>query len=91
MIFAKESCGHDEGIEYGASEAGKCYDGDATTKRLEEGSIKLPKCLKDMLDCLVSKVNDITQLQKSVLFILDCNRMLSLLIAPLNISREYPN
>ncbi|KAI7881197.1 uncharacterized protein EV154DRAFT_523507 [Mucor mucedo] len=48
MIFCENRVGHDEIIEYGAAEAGKSYDGEEGTKRLEEGSKKLPKCLKDI-------------------------------------------
>lgn len=33
----------DDSIEYGAPEAGKMYDGEQGTKRLEEGSKKLPE------------------------------------------------
>ncbi|KAI8968192.1 hypothetical protein BDF20DRAFT_827803, partial [Mycotypha africana] len=58
MIFCENRVGHDEIIEYGASEAGKLYDGDEGTKRLEEGSKKLPKCLKNMLDRLLLKKDD---------------------------------
>lgn len=32
MIFVKKSCSHDKVEEYGASEAGKTYDGDQATK-----------------------------------------------------------
>jgi hypothetical protein len=63
MIFAWESCDHDEVIEYGASEAGRNYDGNEATKRLEEGFLKLLKCLKGMLDNLLSKVSDPTKIQ----------------------------
>lgn len=63
MIFAKESCSHDKEEEYGASEAGKTYDGDQATKRLEEGLVKLPKCLKDMLDNILPKGDDRKKLQ----------------------------
>ncbi|KAG2210937.1 hypothetical protein INT47_000094, partial [Mucor saturninus] len=38
-IFSKESRGHNKIVEYGVSESGKCYDGDAATKRFEERSI----------------------------------------------------
>ncbi|KAG1135866.1 hypothetical protein G6F37_012478 [Rhizopus arrhizus] len=63
MIFAKKSCSHDKVEEYGASEAGKTYDGDQATKRLEEGLVKLPKCLKDMLDNILPKADDHKKLQ----------------------------
>ncbi|KAG0735103.1 hypothetical protein G6F57_013052 [Rhizopus arrhizus] len=63
MIFCENRIGHDERIEYGASEAGKLYDGDEGTKRLEEGSKKLPKCLKDMLDHLLLKKDDRSKIQ----------------------------
>lgn len=63
MIFCENRIGHDESIEYGASEAGKLYDGDKGTKRMEEGSKKLPKCLKDMLDHLLCKKNDRLKIQ----------------------------
>ncbi|KAI7881196.1 uncharacterized protein EV154DRAFT_523504, partial [Mucor mucedo] len=48
MIFCENRVGHDQIIEYGAAEAGKSYDGEEGTKRLEEGSKKLPRCLKDI-------------------------------------------
>ncbi|KAI9247285.1 hypothetical protein EDC94DRAFT_637564 [Helicostylum pulchrum] len=63
MIFAKKSCSHDEVEEYGASEAGKAYDGEQATKRLEEGFVKLPKCLKNMLDNIFPKCDDNKKLQ----------------------------
>ncbi|CAO3702545.1 unnamed protein product [Rhizopus stolonifer] len=55
MIFRKIACNHDEILEFGATETAKDYDGNEATKRLTEGLIKLPKCLKDMLDNLVTK------------------------------------
>ncbi|KAI7897047.1 uncharacterized protein EV154DRAFT_410522, partial [Mucor mucedo] len=55
MIFCENRVGHDETIEYGASEVGGLYDGNQGTKRLEEGCKKLPKCLKDMLNNLLLK------------------------------------
>lgn len=58
MIFCESRIGHGEYIEYGALEAEKLYDGDKGTKRMEEGSKKLPKCLKDMLDHLLLKKDD---------------------------------
>lgn len=63
MIFCENRIGHDESIEYGASEAGKLFDGDKGTKRLEEGSKKLSKSLKDMLDHLLLKKDDISKIQ----------------------------
>lgn len=62
MIFRRIASNHDDILEFGATEAGKDYDGDQSTKRLTEGFIKLPKCLKDMLDNLALKTefkNDI--------------------------------
>lgn len=62
MIFRRIASSHDDVLEFGATEAGKDYDGDESTKRLNEGFIKLPKCLKDMLDNLAVKTefkNDI--------------------------------
>ncbi|KAI8877374.1 hypothetical protein K501DRAFT_278513 [Backusella circina FSU 941] len=38
-------------------------DVDGATKRLEEGFLKLPKCLKDMLDNILSKVDYFTKVQ----------------------------
>ena len=46
MIFCKDRVGHNGDIEYGAAEAGSLYEGTEGTKRLEEGSKKLPKVLK---------------------------------------------
>ncbi|ORE12151.1 hypothetical protein BCV72DRAFT_191315, partial [Rhizopus microsporus var. microsporus] len=63
MVFAKKSCSHNEVEEYGASKAGKAYDGDQATKRLEEGFVKLSKCLKDMLDNILLKCDDNKKLQ----------------------------
>lgn len=37
MIFCEDRIGHDDYIEYGASEAGKLYQGEEGTKRLEGG------------------------------------------------------
>ncbi|EPB89102.1 hypothetical protein HMPREF1544_04094 [Mucor circinelloides 1006PhL] len=43
MIFHKTACSHDEVLEFGAIEAGKNFEeGDGATKKLIEGSIKLP-------------------------------------------------
>lgn len=86
MIFAKKSCSHDEVEEYGASEAGKAYDGDQATKRLEEGYVKLPKCLKDMLDNILPKCDDNENYRPSVSFILDYSPMLYGQIAQQSIS-----
>ncbi|CAO3698990.1 unnamed protein product [Rhizopus microsporus] len=63
MIFCESRIGHGEYIEYGALEAEKLYDGDKGTKRMEEGSKKLPKCLKDMLDHLLLKKDDRSRIQ----------------------------
>ncbi|CAO0799357.1 unnamed protein product [Mucor circinelloides] len=63
-FFAKDqSQHHDEVEEYGALEAGKAYDENQATKRLEEGYVKLPKCLKDMLDNILLKCDDNEKLQ----------------------------
>ncbi|CEJ04759.1 hypothetical protein RMCBS344292_18712 [Rhizopus microsporus] len=63
MIFCENRIGHDEYIEYGASEAEKLYDGDEGTKRMEKGSKRLPKCLKDILDHLLLKKDDRSRIQ----------------------------
>lgn len=63
MTFAKKSCSHGKVEDYGASEAGETYDGDQATKRLEEGFVKLPKYLKDMLDNILSIADDRNKLQ----------------------------
>lgn len=73
MIFCRNRCGHDEIIEYGATEVGSLYDGDEVTKRFEEGFIKLPKCLKDMLDSLLLKKDDNQICKQSDLSTLDLN------------------
>jgi hypothetical protein len=57
-IFCKTTFGHDDTVEYGASEAGKDFDGEEATKRLKVGFIKLPKCLKGMLDVLERKMTE---------------------------------
>ncbi|RCI02935.1 hypothetical protein CU098_011409 [Rhizopus stolonifer] len=41
----------------------KAYDGDQATKRLEEGYVKLPKCLRGMLDNILPKCDDNKKLQ----------------------------
>lgn len=63
MIIREGRCGHDEYIEYGASEAGSLYEGVGESRRPEEGSKKLPQCLKDMLNCLLFKKNDPSNMQ----------------------------
>lgn len=63
MVLFEDRIGHDDYIEYGASEAGKLYQGEEGTKRLEEGSKKLPKYLKDMLDHLLLIKNDGSNMQ----------------------------
>ena len=55
MIFQKMTCGHYQILDFGATETAKNYGGDEATKRLIEGFIKLPKCLKDMLGNLAMK------------------------------------
>lgn len=40
-------------MEFDASETGKLMEGNHSTKFMEEGFVKLPKTLKDMLDELV--------------------------------------
>ena len=37
-------------IEYGCAEAGSKYEGPKGTKNMSEGSLKVPKMLKDMFD-----------------------------------------
>ncbi|GAA5806713.1 hypothetical protein MFLAVUS_000061 [Mucor flavus] len=63
VSLSSDRIGHDDYIEYGASEAGKLYQGEEGTKRLEEGSKKLPKYLKDMLDHLLLIKNDGSNMQ----------------------------
>ncbi|GAN01509.1 hypothetical protein MAM1_0008d00942 [Mucor ambiguus] len=63
MIFRKLVCNHDDILEFGATETGKDYDGDDATKRLIEGCIKLPKCLKDMLDNLAMNIQPIADIE----------------------------
>ncbi|KAI8877724.1 hypothetical protein K501DRAFT_197528, partial [Backusella circina FSU 941] len=63
LIFARESCGHDESIKYCASEAGIGYDGNEATKFLEEGFVKIFECSKDILDNIIVKVDDHQDIQ----------------------------
>lgn len=64
MLFRKLACDHDDILEFGATEAGKDYDGDdATKKKLMEGCIKLPICLKDMLDNLEMHIQAIADIE----------------------------
>ncbi|KAL7316010.1 hypothetical protein PS15m_005160 [Mucor circinelloides] len=46
MIFRKIACNHDEILEFGTMETRKDYEDDEATRRLIEGFIKLPECLK---------------------------------------------
>ncbi|KAI8981451.1 hypothetical protein BDB01DRAFT_870112 [Pilobolus umbonatus] len=48
---------HEESLEYGAGEVGIRYE-QKGTKAMTEGSVKLPKVLKDMLDHLIQKNKD---------------------------------
>lgn len=59
MIFRKSVCNQ----EFEATETGKDYNGDDTTKRLFEGCIKLPKCLKDMLDNLAKNIQAMADIE----------------------------
>ncbi|EIE88781.1 hypothetical protein RO3G_13492 [Rhizopus delemar RA 99-880] len=54
MIVRERKANHEEANEFGAGETGVKSSG---TKHIEEGGIKLPKVLKDMLDNLVFNNN----------------------------------
>ncbi|KAI7892566.1 uncharacterized protein EV154DRAFT_418417, partial [Mucor mucedo] len=53
---------HEESLEYGAGEVGIKYE-QKGTKLMTEGSVKLPKVLKDMLDQLIIKNKDYKNIQ----------------------------
>ncbi|KAI7896286.1 uncharacterized protein EV154DRAFT_260618 [Mucor mucedo] len=53
---------HEESLEYGAGEVGIKYE-QMGTKLMTEGSVKLPKVLKDMLDQLILKNKDYKNIQ----------------------------
>ncbi|KAI8050735.1 hypothetical protein BDF21DRAFT_482448 [Thamnidium elegans] len=80
MIFRKLACNHDDILEFGATETGKNYDGDDVTKKLIEGCIKLPKCLKDMLDNLAMNIQAIADSEVVGFIYSDYNLALSELI-----------
>ncbi|KAI7901736.1 uncharacterized protein BX663DRAFT_456665 [Cokeromyces recurvatus] len=63
IIFRKLVCNHDNVLESGATETGKDYDGDDAIKKLIKGYIKLPKCLKDMLDNLAMNIQAIADIE----------------------------
>lgn len=60
MLFRDAALSNDYAKEYGASETGSKYDGDNGTKLLNEGYLKVPKTLKDMLDNLYVLYPDVS-------------------------------
>ncbi|KAG2233791.1 hypothetical protein INT48_005944 [Thamnidium elegans] len=81
MIFRKLACNHDDIFEFGATETGKNYDGDDVTKKLIEGCIKLPKCLKDMLDNLAMNIQAIADTDRPIPYITRMTRVRSVHIS----------
>ncbi|KAI9482854.1 MAG: hypothetical protein EXX96DRAFT_599565 [Benjaminiella poitrasii] len=63
MIIRKLVCDHDDTLEFGATETGKDYNGDDATKTLIEGCIKLPKCLKDMLNNIAMNIQAVADIE----------------------------
>lgn len=57
LIFRTCTSSHSIPLEFGASETGKLMEGNHSTKFMEEGFVKLPKTLKDMLDQLIIRSN----------------------------------
>ncbi|KAI9485646.1 MAG: hypothetical protein EXX96DRAFT_474434 [Benjaminiella poitrasii] len=57
LVFRMYDVGHSVPCEFGASEAGAKDEDTEGTKFISENFYKLPRVLKDMLDCLSEKVN----------------------------------
>lgn len=55
-VFRQYDNGHSTPLEFGGSEAKPTIEEDFGSKFLEEGFLKLPYILKDMLDVLLEKV-----------------------------------
>lgn len=70
-VFRQYDNGHSTPLEFGGSEAKPTIEEDFGSKFLEEGFLKLPYILKDMLDVLLEKVeyNDCSSLLRTVGFI----------------------
>lgn len=64
FIFRETVASHDDRLEYGAGEVGINYT-KIGTESMTEGSVKLPKVLKDMLDDLIIRNGDFKGLQTS--------------------------
>ncbi|KAG1455988.1 hypothetical protein G6F56_006937 [Rhizopus delemar] len=78
LVFRQYDNGHNTPLEFGGSEAKPKIEGDFGSNFLEEGFLKLPYILKDMLDALLEKVeyDDRSSLLRTVGFIhsgLSCN------------------
>ncbi|KAI7894488.1 uncharacterized protein EV154DRAFT_498856 [Mucor mucedo] len=57
IIFRQYSNGHSVPLELGACEAKSIIEDESGTNFREEGFFKLPRILKDMLDCLLQEIN----------------------------------
>lgn len=57
LVFRMYDVGHSVPCEFGASEAGAKDEDTVGTKFINESFYKLPRVLKDMLDCLLERVN----------------------------------
>ncbi|KAI7904176.1 uncharacterized protein BX663DRAFT_432103, partial [Cokeromyces recurvatus] len=57
LVFRMYDVGHSVPYEFGASEAGAKDEDTVGTKFINEGFYKLPRVLRNMLDCLLERVN----------------------------------
>jgi hypothetical protein len=64
LIVRKRSSRND--FELGAGEAGKRFSGEAGTKRLVEGGLKLPKMLRDMFINLCNRVDSKLEIVRQI-------------------------
>ncbi|KAI8072018.1 hypothetical protein BDF21DRAFT_439730 [Thamnidium elegans] len=71
LVFRQYDSGHSISLEFGESEAKPTIEEDFGSKFLQEGFLKLPYILKDMLDVLLEKVeyDDRSSLLRTVGFI----------------------
>ncbi|KAG2190961.1 hypothetical protein INT46_006819 [Mucor plumbeus] len=71
LVFRQYDNGHSISLEFGGSEAKPTIEEDFGSKFLQEGFLKLPYILKDMLDVLLEKVeyDDRSSLLRTVGFI----------------------
>lgn len=63
FLISDTASEHEESQEYGAGKVSIKYQKKKGTKMLREGSVELPKLLKDMLDRLILKKKDFSKLR----------------------------